>query len=365
MLSVLMTPDDDCAHEGGSPRRTVARALVFGSAVAIAWWFGATPAAADEAEVADASDTARTTEGPEFGNAVDVGGAVEGWGAAFAPSSVDGARAGTADHSADAAMALAEDTTSGAATAAVEALAPEVRPLVEPVLTAVDHVADPVEPVVEPAVAAAMQLLAPVTAPVHQVTGPVVDTVVGPLAPMVAPLDDAVDAVVDPLTAPLDDVVEPVAESAVDALTRPLVGANAPTMRALPGAPAQPLQALGEGVPSRSRWGLGSLPARGGTRALSTAPMWTAGSAEPAAPASAPRPDAGDDARSPVAPWSGSAGSSSRTGNNNDSPDRISRALASTAAITPGVTPAASAPLGARVVGASVNSGSRPAVTPD
>ncbi|MGH9210446.1 MAG: hypothetical protein ACRD2C_07150 [Acidimicrobiales bacterium] len=276
--------------------------------------------------------------------------------------------AGMAQSTAEAARSAAgvgsDSAPRGPVATLAETVAPEVAPMVEPVTATVDRAIAPVAPVVGPTIVAVDRVVAPVMTPVHAATAPVLGTVVGPLAPVVAPVAATVDAVVMPVAIPLDTVVDPVADGALAMLATPNDALTSASPATTPPGLA-PIAQVGSTDPASESSGLRSFsPAADRHWAGAVAPdaSWTVGRAAPLA--DVPAPAQPDGSGTPAAPWSGSAGNSSRAGNS-DSPDRANRAVAGSAAVTPSVTPAASAPLGARVVGASVNSGSRPSVTPD
>lgn len=331
-------------------RRVLTRAGLFAAVGFLSWWFGASPAGAEE-EDASAHDESGLAVSADDGasdpnTAFDVPAEIEGEIEETPPSPVAAGAASSAEAS------PVVGVTGSLESVVAEGSAP----------AAPSH---PAEPLVVPVVDA---VLPPVLAPVVRPVGATVDAIV---APVVTPVRETVvtpivDGVSESVVEPLNEAVTPLVAAVVEPATLPTANA-APT-------PAGALQEAGEG-PSPSTdvdasppmlreveqetGKSSSQPPRGNTAARE-------GSGRHGAEPSATIPNPGDD--SPVEPASPlhSSGRSASPGTNGEQVERSQRGgLLTARAVTPVAAPSTNARARATMAGGSQNSGSRPAVTPD
>ena len=207
--------------------------------------------------------------------------------------------------------------------------------------------------------------VASVTEPVTEAINALVLPVVAAADPIIEPTLLATAPVVEPLTGLLQPAVQDIAPDALVPL-RAIVAADdieAPAPPVPPIPPVVPEALLPAAVPDAPAPSVGQRADHGspvtsadqGNLALgnqtTNAPSatWPAGSLPDRAPAAAPP--------------ASTASPSTTTGR--DLPDRTHQAMADAMALAHSAIPAAVAPAGIGVVGASENSGSRPSVTPD
>jgi hypothetical protein len=232
--------------------------------------------------------------------------------------------------------------------------------VVAPVVTsAAPAVAQVVNPVVAPVVEAVTPMLVPLLDTVTPVVAPVVH-------PVLAPVVHAAVPVVAPVIAPLVDaglpVVGPTAHGLLMAVDRapqqPMLDAAAPPeglagMRDVPGA-NEDARSLVTGHADRTSKVTRALALRGAAD-VESAPVPGGRLPLPQRPARVPWPPAP----------SGPPGPSGPSGGGRDLPGRMQSAAADAVAPAPAVMSAVGTSTRVRAVGASENSGSRPATTPD
>jgi len=331
--------------------RVLTRAGLFVAAGILSWWFGASPAGADQEEDASAHDgpglAVSVDDGASDPNAVvDVPAEIEGEIEETHPSPVTAGAANSAWTPPDGGVTapLESDVAEGSAPAAPSHPA---EPLVVPVL---DAALPPVlAPVVRPVGATVDAIVAPVVTPVRDtVVTPIVDgvseSVVEPLNEAVTPL---VAAVVEPATLPTDSAAPTPAGALQEAAEGPSPSTDVDT------SPPMVREVELETEKSSSQLPRGDAAAR-------------VGSGRHGAESSATTPNPGGD--SPVEPASPahSSGRSASPGTNGEQVERSQRGgLLTARAVTPVAAPATNARARAIVAGGSQNSGSRPAVTPD
>ena len=390
---------------------SVARAGLFGLVVAVTWWVWASAASADERpDAADSSPEAGTAAVPVTPAAAEPSSTPPPAPAPAAPSSspapapapaappsiseLAGTRvtAGVDDVASDVGSGVAAtaetDLRDGAVAAPAATVAAPAAPLVpaagvpQSLLASVGKVVDGVvtpvvTPVVDGVVAPGLQ---PVLAPVYGLVAPVVEPIVRPLGatvhgmvgPMLAPVVDPVVAAVARVHGPaVDGLVGALAPSVLDAegtaraLAAPSVPAGVEAPAVVAGA-ALVDPALAPAAPPVSGGAarrVASTRAAGTSGATSSADA-VAATGQAAAPAAPATPALPVPRHSSRLPWStGPAAPASAGGR--DLPDRAHNAVAHATVHAHTATPARHAPVTPRVVGASVNSGSRPSVTPD
>lgn len=376
-----MTTEGRYADAAGGWSPTLGRAVVFGAAVVASWLLLSSPASADEAgEAPDASDTlaavvdplaAALLPGPDAAPQT----AISTTGDAGPAPTVDQVAATVSPM----APAVAAPTTPGpVAPESPNAPAPvapaplpllgEVAPVVAGARSAVEQVA---KPLLDPVKGAVAPVADPVVGAVRPVYDPVAANVLTPLytpAAVVAP-DELAAFLVDPVAALEGHAWAPgafagagsAAAAPVPAVTdAAALGADAGT--AVPGLAAGPAaDAAGgddaEGLSRHLAVPANLLAADGSARGdVPTAPA-------PPAPVD-PASSRGSLPAAPAGPVSGLAGGGSATGAR-DVPDRGHGAVADAVAGVRAMASDRRALAVPRVVGASVNAGSRPAVTPD
>lgn len=300
--------------------RSVARCVLFGSAVIVTWWLGESAAAADES-IPVPADT-EVVAVPASPTVVAPTPPI-----VVAPVSPTVGQNGPIPQPVALVMPIA-DSLGGTFDDLAAPVVQAVNPIVQPTLRTTDPMLETVSGTVDGLVAA-VEAVSPVVKPALATTAPVTRllepgvleaTVMEPAAPTLgppipAPLVEAMAAAAGPIPSP--EVRAGEVESSAKPRSRP-----APT-----GSVASNDDATG--VAEGGQWPSEPAPTR---RAESPAPASTATSAAP----------------------------SSR-----DLPDRTHDAMATATALAHAATPGALAPLGIGVVGASENSGSRPSATPD
>jgi len=327
-----MTVDDPRAHAEGRRNSAVARAVVFGSVLAVSWWFWSSAASADEAAPADD----------------DVDNVIAEVAAAVAPQSEAAPVTAAAAPAAAPAPGLATSVLPTAPTPPTVA-APASEPVTQALTQTVKSVEATVDGVVSPVVGPVVQqVVAPILDPVvHAVAVPVVRTVV----------DDVVSPVVTPVLAsadilPTTQIAEPSAPAA-------------PTVAppALPTALVAGLDAAAGPGPTGARRSLGEHDATATDAAFASTDTFSGSAAlGDAAPSQQDLPGPRRATGTPGA--TGPSVPASAGGR--DLPDRTQNVVAhSAAAHAHSAVMALRAPGAPRVAGASVNSGSRPSVTPD
>jgi len=328
MLCVLMFLEHHSARTEEQRRWPVIRVAVFGFAMVFGLWMWSSAASADEAAGAD--DSSHSTAAVESSTAV--------------PS-----RSLFDDADADAEEAD-EATATGVA---VSPLAPARPGIVAPVVDAALPAA--ITPMVQPLTTTLDAVLVPLVAPVQQtVVTPVVDGVV---ESVVAPIGEGVTSLVAETASLAQSHVPPAVVPDIPVATMELDDVDR-SVEADRSGDADVLSAPWDLVGGRGRQVASWSPA--GPTVGGEIDSFSGASA--ALPWAAPGAPSSDSVPRGLSPFGSS--SPSRTGGG-DSPDTTHRAVVNVRMVGPGASPMAVTPIRATIAGASKNSGSRPAFTPD
>lgn len=342
--SVLMAAVARHAIAAGGPKRVVTRAVVFGALVMAAGWLGASAASAETVEevVEEVVDGVKADMVSDSGVAA-LGTITEP--AAELPPAPQVDQTLTAN--------LVGGTVDGVVTPVVRT----VEPAVVPVIDAVTPVVAPVVASIEPVIA---NLVTPLATPVIDAAQPVVTPVLRTVTPAVAPV---VHPVLAPVVRAVVPLVAPVIAPVIDAAV-PVVGPTAESLLAA-GDSAPPTPAVGPGGGrdfAGERDGLRRWATRSADR--STTRAWAPHPATDAESAPAPADSLPLPVHHPRSLWPAPSSSGTST-SGRDMPDRMHSDVVEAAAFAPKVISAVGTSTRVRAAGASENSGSRPAFTPD